>query len=291
LPECCASRARSSATSACNAATCASSARIATRTAGERTSPVTSSSATMDMTAAPPHFLRPPTQLNAYEDFTSFVEAVHHAAAAGDYDGAYELFWRGAPAGEHLLTQRLGAYQVQLAIMREFFPDHDVSREPLVTDLDAARYILHEVGFCLKALGRLTEAEPFFERAYKLATRLGDPVNAGIIRTNHAALCEKRGELGRGVHLAQEAVDLARRARLLPLRYDASRVSLTERGALVVLALLAEVTGSGRAAKLYHEATTACLGIIPYEHAEFVTFVERERSRSPARRLRCERVC
>jgi tetratricopeptide (TPR) repeat protein len=52
----------------------------------------------------------------------------------------------------------LGCYEIELAVALEFLPNQDVSQEPLVTRPNRKTWILNRIGFCLKALGRLSEA-------------------------------------------------------------------------------------------------------------------------------------
>ena len=94
---------------------------------------------------------------------------VHHACQAGAYDEAWEIYWkRICQEKKYVLAHRLGAYETDLTIMYEFFPEKDLSQEVQGSNPNAnKRWIPNTIGFCLRSLGRLREAVPFFERVAK----------------------------------------------------------------------------------------------------------------------------
>jgi tetratricopeptide (TPR) repeat protein len=111
-----------------------------------------------------------------------------------------------------VIAHQLGAYETNLALMLEFFPDGDVSKEPQVSDPGAKRWILNEVGFCLMNLGRLGEATPFFERSNAISVGMGDWDNASRGCMNLADLHTDLGALVASAEAASQALALARRA-------------------------------------------------------------------------------
>jgi trypsin-like peptidase len=65
------------------------------------------------------------------DDLKPLIEVVHHACQAGAYDEAKDIFWaRIDQNGKGELTWVLGAYDTELTVMQEFFPDQDFAKEP-----------------------------------------------------------------------------------------------------------------------------------------------------------------
>jgi len=90
------------------------------------------------------------------DDLLPAIEAVHHACRAGSCDEGYSIYQGLVNQGDYfVITGQLGAYETDLALMREFFPGGDTSQEPQVSDPRRKRLILNDVGFCLMNLGRL----------------------------------------------------------------------------------------------------------------------------------------
>src|SRR3972149_3149321 len=115
-------------------------------------------------------------------------------------------------ADSRVIIHQLGAYETNLAIMREFFPNGDITQEPRVNNSNFQRWILNAVGFCLMSLGRLSEAVPFFERFVKGNIEAEDWINASIGYQNLADLHAHLGQLLAIAEAADQALVLARRA-------------------------------------------------------------------------------
>jgi hypothetical protein len=69
-----------------------------------------------------------------------------------------------------MLTYKLGAYTQDFDLMRELFADSDFTTEPQVSSAEQKGCVLNDVGLCLMAQGRLTEALPLLERSIIAAT-------------------------------------------------------------------------------------------------------------------------
>jgi tetratricopeptide (TPR) repeat protein len=147
------------------------------------------------------------------DDLKPLIEVVHHACEAGAYDEADQIFdERICQKNKFVLMHQLGAYETELEIKFEFFPNRDMTQEPLVSKSDRKRWILATIGLCLMSLGRLREAVPFYERFVKLATEAQDWHNASITYQNLAELHAALGALEASAAAARQALDLARRA-------------------------------------------------------------------------------
>ncbi len=143
------------------------------------------------------------------EDLVPLVEAVHHACQAGSYDEASEIRQEQIFQNNQFILTKLGAWQTDLAIMQEFFPDQDIKREPQVSKASEKGFICNEVGLCLMNLGRLAEAVPLYESSIKAAVEFGSWGNASISYKNLSELYTMLGALAASTSAAQDAVDLA----------------------------------------------------------------------------------
>jgi tetratricopeptide (TPR) repeat protein len=153
------------------------------------------------------------SQVLTLTDVQPQIELIHWYCRAKNYDAAFDSYRQhlGEKTG-WLLNHKLGAYETDLALMLEFFPDGDTSQELLVSDLGAKRFILNEVGFCLMNLGRLGEAAPFYERGNGMDASMEASRNASRGYLNLAELHAHLGALAASADAAGEALTLARRA-------------------------------------------------------------------------------
>ena len=153
-------------------------------------------------------------QYPTLDDLKPLIEVVHHACQAGAYDEAFYVFWKNIQRGksQNVLNYHFGAYGTELSLMFEFFSDNKENQEPKTTKPNYNRFILNEIGFCLKNLGRLREAMPFFERYVKGNIETEDWTNASIGYQNLADLFILLGALEKSAYAAHQALDFARRA-------------------------------------------------------------------------------
>jgi len=147
------------------------------------------------------------------DNLAPLIEAVHHACRAEAYDEAWQVYVERIQLRESfVLTQKLGAWETDVALMQEFFSGGDATQEPQVSDPAAKSFILNEAGLCLTSLGRLGEAVPFYERGNAIALGVEDWRNASRIYGNLAELHAHLGALVASAEAAREALSLARRA-------------------------------------------------------------------------------
>ncbi len=153
-----------------------------------------------------PHF---PT----LDDLRPLIEVVHHTCRTEAYDEAADLLWqRIYQANRYVIYHQLGAYETDLTILFEFFPNGDTMQEPQVSVPYNKGWILNEVGFCLMSLGRLSEAVPFHKRGNEMAVHLEDWRNASQGYLNLGDLYVFLGQLVPSAEAADQALALARRA-------------------------------------------------------------------------------
>lgn len=147
------------------------------------------------------------------EDMASLIEAVHHACQCGAYDEAISIHTeRIDRRSKGYMVYKLGAWETELDIMREFFPGGDTTQEPLVSGPSVKAWIMNAVGLCLDNTGPGNLAESLYERSLDIALESRDWANASIGYQNLSDLYRSRGDLARSLKTASQALDLARRA-------------------------------------------------------------------------------
>lgn len=168
------------------------------------------------------------------DNLKPLIEVVHHACRAGAYDNGFRICWDRIYQGNtRVLVAQLNTWEIALSLMLEFFPDNDISQEPLVTDPSDKLWILNELGLCLMNLGRLSEVAPLYERAVTGYLKDEDWKNAGRIYQNLAELHTHLGKLAAGKDAVDNALTLARRA----------KTQLDERNALARQGWIAQLKG------------------------------------------------
>lgn len=146
------------------------------------------------------------------KDLTPLIEAVHHFCQAGDYDQAYHVYWEQISQRTRLvLFYQLAAHDIELALMREFFPKGDFSQEPQVSNPSNKAFILNQIGLCLSSLGSKGEALTFLERSNEIRLSQKDWYNASITYHNRACMCADIGKLNDSKAAADKALIFARR--------------------------------------------------------------------------------
>jgi tetratricopeptide (TPR) repeat protein len=152
-------------------------------------------------------------QFPTLDDLRPLIEAVHHACRAGAYDEAEQIRWeRIYQQDRRVLFHQLAAYETNLTIMQEFFPDGDISQEPQVSKPSDKSWILNTVGLCLMSLGDLSYAISFYERSNQIKLNVTkDWHNASVGYRNLAELHAYLGALVASADEANAAFVLAQR--------------------------------------------------------------------------------
>jgi tetratricopeptide (TPR) repeat protein len=165
-------------------------------------------------------------QYPTLDDLKPLIEVVHHACQAGAYDEGYEIYRERIDQRQRWILTNLGAWDTDLALTQEFFPNADCSKEPLINNKSNQRFLLNEIGMCLMSLGRLREAVPFYERAAKSYLEGQDWSNTSTTDRNLADLHASLGALDKSAEAARQALDLAHKAE----NKDAQRTSFAFQG-------------------------------------------------------------
>jgi hypothetical protein len=112
------------------------------------------------------------------DDLAPLIEVMHHACLAGAYDEAWQVYRERIDQRGRWILTNMGAWDTDLALVFEFFPDGDASQESLVSKPSDKRWSLNEVGLCMMSLGRLGEAVSFYECGNAMDAELEDWRNA-----------------------------------------------------------------------------------------------------------------
>lgn len=148
------------------------------------------------------------------EDLTPLIEAVHHACQCGDYEDAYKICWGRICSGdEYYIMHQLGAWETMLEIIRDFFPEEDIFKEPIDSILHAKGRILSTLGICLDSIGHGFLAEGFYQQALNISIGSKDWANAGAGYINLAYFFLEKGDIAKGLQAASDALKLARLAK------------------------------------------------------------------------------
>ncbi|MEW6007142.1 MAG: tetratricopeptide repeat protein [bacterium] len=150
------------------------------------------------------------------EEMQPLFEQVYHGCSAGLYD---EVYWPiyvekigGEPCG-YKITQKLGAWETALSLVRNFFPNEDLSQMPQVSNRSAQSWLLNSAGLALLNIGRPKEAEEPFLTAGQMAIEAKDWKHASGGYLNLADLQFRTGRLERANESAQKALELAEKAK------------------------------------------------------------------------------
>ena len=146
------------------------------------------------------------------EELMPMIEAVYHACQCRAYNEAADIFWLRINQREnHYIAHKLGAWETMLEILKEFFPEGDTQREPLVSGVNSL--IINGVGLCLKNIGHGLLAERFYERALDIDLASENWIDASMCCQNLASLYLIIGELVKSLDTASDALKLAQEAK------------------------------------------------------------------------------
>lgn len=155
------------------------------------------------------------------DELTPLIEAVHHACECEQFDKALDIYRERIQTHQWHLTKKLGAWETAQEIMRDFFPNCDVSQDPRISNYYMP-WILNEIGLSLMIIGQVTLVEGIFQRSIKFNLEIKNWSAASATYENLSALYEVRGELDKSAEAAGKAKDMAIRAK----RKDYERHSL-----------------------------------------------------------------
>jgi len=146
------------------------------------------------------------------EEMAPLFAAVAHGCQAGRYQEALrEVFYRRMDREEGFVAHKLGAMGALLATLAGFF---EKPWQQPVNKLDEGQkaYILSVAGFCLRSLGRLTEAAPLMGAALAYQIVLKNWEYAARDANNCSENYLTSGDLHNALKSAKQSVELADRS-------------------------------------------------------------------------------
>lgn len=146
------------------------------------------------------------------DDLTPLIEYVYYACIAGDYDEAYATITKHKGFSNRILINQLGAFETGLTVLSEFFPNRDISLEPLVTNSHNKASIFNNIGLCLKELGRPAQSISLLKRAIKFALTSKNWKGCSLYYRNLAEAYSCLGSLVDAKEERQNSLNLARRS-------------------------------------------------------------------------------
>lgn len=147
---------------------------------------------------------------NTIEEMAPLYAAVAHGCAAGRHQEALdEVYFKRICRGEEFFSLRkLGAFGAELAALGSFFDPPWLNPVPNLTD-ELKSFILNQAGFCLRALGRLTEAAQPMQASLEASISLVYWGSAAAVANNLSELHLALGDLPRAVDYAERCRELA----------------------------------------------------------------------------------
>ncbi|VFM94881.1 MAG: hypothetical protein BECKG1743F_GA0114225_100051 [Candidatus Kentron sp. G] len=160
--------------------------------------------------------IQPVWRPEGLEGLRPLYEAVWHGARAGLYQGALDNVYRarilrGAGPGGFYSTRKLGAFDADLAAVKNLFTEPWGRPAPGLTPADRA-WLLNQAAFRLRALGRLGEAVAPMGAGLEMAVEQEDWNNAARRANNLSELELTLGRVAAAVESAERAVEFAGRS-------------------------------------------------------------------------------
>jgi tetratricopeptide (TPR) repeat protein len=147
---------------------------------------------------------------NTLEEMTPLYAAVSHGCEAGKHqEAAEEVYYKRICREEEFFSiNKLGAFGSDLAALTGFFDPPWLHPVSSLTDAYKS-FVLSVAGFCLRALGRLTEAVQPSLASLQADLSLEDWENAAIAAGNLSELYLVIGDLPQSLAYAEQSVELA----------------------------------------------------------------------------------
>ena len=162
------------------------------------------------------------------DEMEPLYQAVAHGCRAGRHREAFDQLYveRILRREEYYSICKLGAFGADLAALSGFFEVSWTQPVPALSD-PAKAFILNEVGFDLRALGRLREARQPMQAGLEMYVKQEDWKNAAISAGNLSELSLTLGDVSAAVEYAHQSVDYVGRSGDADLRW-ALRTTLAD---------------------------------------------------------------
>lgn len=198
-----------------------------------------------------------PDQPETLEEMAPLFEQVYHGCAAGLYDEARrDVYWnRILKREKFFLFRNLGAWETDLSLLRNFFPEGDLSRLPLASNKKSQSWLLNSAGLVLVFTGRPREAREPLLTGVQMDIAAGDWKSASTAYDNLCELQFRVGEIKDALESAKKSLGMAQK---VGLDYEI----MTSK---VYLGHILHLSGARKEAeKRFKEADEVCAKISPY---------------------------
>ena len=161
-------------------------------------------------------------QPDTLEAMAPLVQAIYHGCEAGRYEEILahiymerilrnDYLGKSSRHDHFYLIERLGAHGIDLSIISNFFED---PFETPVAEIGEGyqAFILHQAGFDLTALGRLSEAVEPMQTGLQMAIAQRQGTHSHRAAHNLSELYLTLGQISVAVSCAQKSIEFARRA-------------------------------------------------------------------------------
>jgi tetratricopeptide (TPR) repeat protein len=158
------------------------------------------------------YLLQSPSRPDTLAEMTSlFYSAYHGCKAERHLEVRDKIFERVLRNDEAFILKTLGAFGAYLSLLANFFQSRWA--EPVARlSIPDRIWVMGEAAFCLRGLGRLSEALTLMESAAKLSEDLQDWKTSGIRFRNLIRLYLLRGDFARAIECGSKCVQLADRS-------------------------------------------------------------------------------
>jgi tetratricopeptide (TPR) repeat protein/PAS domain-containing protein len=162
--------------------------------------------------------LHAPEWPETLEEMPPLFEQVYHGCAAGLYDEVfYDVYVEKIKReNEYFIVTNLGAWETDLALVRAFFPEGDLTQIPLVSIKNGQRYLMNEAGLALLNIGRPKDGESLLIISKNKASEDKFFTAASVGYLNLAELQFRTGALERALESARKALEMAEKAKSNP---------------------------------------------------------------------------
>lgn len=106
------------------------------------------------------------------EEMLPLFEQVYHGCKALMYDDVFfDVYWKKIQQltpqfpTHRFLTYRLSAWNTNLSLIEEFFPQKNLELDPYLSDLEIKVYLINEAALSMRMLGRPKEAQSLYRKA------------------------------------------------------------------------------------------------------------------------------
>lgn len=143
------------------------------------------------------------------EEMKPLFEMVYHGCKAMMYHDVCMQIYRDRinRGNEFYLTKKLGAWETKFGCVRNFFPDGDITKPPLVTNWRIQSWLMNEAALILQVTGRPSVAVALLIKKTNMQIEYGDWVNASVGYLNLSDLDYRTGRLADSLASANLSIE------------------------------------------------------------------------------------